>query len=147
ADQRAGRQRPDRARDLPGDLPSAESARDDDQGGQPVDRTAARPAERAGLHPDQGLLLSSRARRAEPNRTVFDGGERVNRQAPSAARVLTMVAFAASCVGLLLFLWISFGGTTSLGPRGYEISAEFDQAVNLGSQADVRISGVNVGKV
>ena len=71
----------------------------------------------------------------------------MNRQAPSAARILTMVAFAASCIGLLLFLWISFGGTTSLGPRGYEISAEFDQAVNLGSQADVRISGVNVGKV
>jgi phospholipid/cholesterol/gamma-HCH transport system substrate-binding protein len=71
----------------------------------------------------------------------------MNKQAPSAARILTMVAFAASCLGLLLFLWISFGGTTSLGPRGYEITAEFDQAVNLGSQADVRISGVNVGKV
>src|SRR2546421_10528760 len=71
----------------------------------------------------------------------------MNKQAPSAARILTMVAFAASCIGLLLFLWISFGGTTSLGPRGYEISAEFDQAVNLGGQADVRISGVTVGKV
>ncbi len=71
----------------------------------------------------------------------------MNRQAPSAARILTMVAFAASCIGLLLFLWISFGGTTSLSPKGYEISAEFAQAENLGSQADVRISGVNVGKV
>ncbi|HUA03062.1 MAG TPA: MlaD family protein [Solirubrobacteraceae bacterium] len=71
----------------------------------------------------------------------------MNRQAPSTFRILTMVAFAASCIGLLLFLWISFGGTTSLTPKGYEISAEFDQAENLGSQADVRISGVNVGKV
>ena len=71
----------------------------------------------------------------------------MNRQAPSPARILTMVAFAASCIGLLLFLWISFGGTTSLSPRGYEITAEFNQAENLGSQADVRISGVNVGKV
>jgi phospholipid/cholesterol/gamma-HCH transport system substrate-binding protein len=71
----------------------------------------------------------------------------MSKQAPSAARILTMIAFAASCVGLLLFLWISFGGSTSLGPRGYEISAEFDQATELGSQADVRISGVNVGKV
>jgi phospholipid/cholesterol/gamma-HCH transport system substrate-binding protein len=71
----------------------------------------------------------------------------MNTQAPSLPRILTMVAFAASCIGLLLFLWISFGGTTSLGPRGYEISAEFDQAVNLGSQADVRIYGVNIGKV
>jgi virulence factor Mce-like protein len=58
-----------------------------------------------------------------------------------------MVAFAASCIGLLLFLWISFGGTSPLGPRGYEIIAEFNQANELGSQADVRISGVNVGKV
>ena len=71
----------------------------------------------------------------------------MNTQAPSAARIITMVAFAASCIGLLLFLWISFGGSTSLSPKGYEITAEFDQAVNLGSQADVRISGVNVGKV
>jgi virulence factor Mce-like protein len=71
----------------------------------------------------------------------------MNKQAPSAARILTMIAFAGSCIGLLLFLWISFGGTTSLGPKGYEITAEFDQAENLGSQADVRISGVNVGKV
>ena len=71
----------------------------------------------------------------------------MNKQAPSTARILTMVAFAASCIGLLLFLWISFGGTTSLSPRGYEISAEFNQAENLGSQSDVRISGVSVGKV
>ncbi len=71
----------------------------------------------------------------------------MNKQAPSAARILTMIAFAGSCIGLLLFLWISFGGTTSLGAKGYEISAEFDQAEDLGSQADVRISGVNVGKV
>jgi phospholipid/cholesterol/gamma-HCH transport system substrate-binding protein len=71
----------------------------------------------------------------------------MNTQAPSLPRILTMVAFAASCIGLLLFLWISFGGTTSLGPRGYQLSAEFDQATELGSQAEVRISGVNVGKV
>lgn len=71
----------------------------------------------------------------------------MNKQAPSTTRILTMVAFAASCIGLLLFLWISFGGTTSLGPQGYEISAEFNQAEDLGSQADVRIAGVNVGKV
>jgi phospholipid/cholesterol/gamma-HCH transport system substrate-binding protein len=66
---------------------------------------------------------------------------------PSAGHLLTMIAFTASCLGLLLFLWISFGGTTSLSPRGYEISAEFNQATELGSQADVRISGVDVGKV
>ena len=68
-------------------------------------------------------------------------------QAPSTGRILTMVAFAASCVGLLLFLWISFGGSVPLAPQGYRMVAEFNDAVELGPQSDVRISGVSVGKV
>ena len=58
-----------------------------------------------------------------------------------------MVAFAASCVGLLLFLWISFGGSIPLAPQGYRLTAEFNDAVQLGVESDVRISGVSVGKV
>ena len=58
-----------------------------------------------------------------------------------------MVAFAASCIGLLLFLWLSFGGSIPFAPQGYRLTAEFNQAVELGVQSDVRISGVNVGKV
>jgi virulence factor Mce-like protein len=71
----------------------------------------------------------------------------VNKQAPSAGRILTMVAFAASCVGLLLFLWLSFGGSVPLSPEGYRLTAEFNDAVQLGVESDVRISGVSVGKV
>jgi phospholipid/cholesterol/gamma-HCH transport system substrate-binding protein len=71
----------------------------------------------------------------------------VNKQAPSVGRILTMVAFAASCIGLLLFLWISFGGSIPLAPQGYRLNAEFNDAVQLGVQSDVRISGVSVGKV
>ncbi len=71
----------------------------------------------------------------------------MSKQAPSAGRIITMVAFAGSCIGLLLFLWMSFGGSIPLASQGYRISAEFNQAVELGTQADVRISGVNVGKV
>jgi phospholipid/cholesterol/gamma-HCH transport system substrate-binding protein len=71
----------------------------------------------------------------------------MNKQAPSAGRILTMVAFAGSCVGLLVFLWLSFGGSSPLAPQGYRVAAEFTQAVELGSQADVRISGISVGKV
>jgi virulence factor Mce-like protein len=71
----------------------------------------------------------------------------MNKQAPSAGRIITMIAFAGSCVGLLIFLWISFGGATPFAGQGYVLNAEFNQAVELGSQADVRISGVNVGKV
>ena len=71
----------------------------------------------------------------------------VNKQAPSTSRILTMVAFAASCIGLLLFLWISFGGAIPFAPEGYRLNAEFNQAVQLAQESDVRISGVSVGKV
>ncbi len=57
----------------------------------------------------------------------------MNTQAPSAGRIVTMVAFAASCVGLLLFLWISFGGTIPLAPQGYRLTVEFNNAVELGT--------------
>lgn len=71
----------------------------------------------------------------------------MSKQAPSAPRILTMLLFAGSCVGLLVFLWISFGGATPMAPEGYRLNAEFDQAIALGAQSDVRISGVSVGKV
>ena len=71
----------------------------------------------------------------------------MQKQAPTPAKLLTMVVFALSCFALLMFLWISFGGTTPLQPKGYRFSADFPQAVSLSQQADVRISGVNVGKV
>jgi phospholipid/cholesterol/gamma-HCH transport system substrate-binding protein len=71
----------------------------------------------------------------------------MNTTAPSKLRIFTMVAFAASCVALLLFLWLSFGGSVPLAPQGYRVSVEFDQAVQLGTQADVEIAGVTIGKV
>ena len=58
-----------------------------------------------------------------------------------------MIGFAGSCVGLLVFLWISFGGSTPFAPQGYRLNAEFNQAIALATQSDVRISGVSVGKV
>jgi len=66
---------------------------------------------------------------------------------PSIAKVMTMVLFALSCIGLLLFLWLSFGGTIPFAPQGYEFRVAFPNADQLATQADVRIAGVNVGKV
>jgi phospholipid/cholesterol/gamma-HCH transport system substrate-binding protein len=63
------------------------------------------------------------------------------------SRVITMVLFALSCLGLLLFLWLSFGGTIPFGAQGYRINASFPSAQDLATQADVRIAGVSVGKV
>ena len=37
---------------------------------------------------------------------------------PSIAKIMTMVLFALSCIGLLLFLWLSFGGTLPFNPAG-----------------------------
>jgi phospholipid/cholesterol/gamma-HCH transport system substrate-binding protein len=71
----------------------------------------------------------------------------MNKSAPSLLRILTMVVFALSCFGLLLFLWLSFGGPIPLKPQGYRIQVAFPEAATLASEADVRIAGVSVGKV
>ena len=67
--------------------------------------------------------------------------------APSVARILTMVVFALSCFGLLLFLWLSFGGPIPIKPKGYRVQVAFPEATTLGTEADVRVAGVSVGKV
>ena len=71
----------------------------------------------------------------------------MNTGSPRMSRVITMVIFALSCVGLLLFLWVSFGGTIPLGAQGYRVKVSFPNAQDLATQADVRIAGVSVGKV
>jgi hypothetical protein len=58
-----------------------------------------------------------------------------------------MVLFTLSVFGLLLFLWIAFGGVTPLKPQGYRFKAAFPEAALLVNEADVRIAGVVVGKV
>jgi phospholipid/cholesterol/gamma-HCH transport system substrate-binding protein len=58
-----------------------------------------------------------------------------------------MATFTLSCFGLLLFLWSAFGGPVPLKPRGYQFTASFAEATQLAQEADVRISGVTVGKV
>ena len=58
-----------------------------------------------------------------------------------------MAAFTLSCFGLLLYLWSAFGGPVPLKPRGFEFNASFAEATQLAQEADVRISGVTVGKV
>jgi len=58
-----------------------------------------------------------------------------------------MVLFALSCFGLLLFLWLSFGGAVPLKPEGYRFKVALPEATQLGLEADVRVAGVSVGKV
>src|SRR5689334_23324094 len=71
----------------------------------------------------------------------------MQKQAPTLGRLLVMVGFALSCFGLLLFLWLAFGGSIPLSPKGYRFNTSFGEATQLAKEADVRISGVSVGKV
>jgi virulence factor Mce-like protein len=71
----------------------------------------------------------------------------MNKSAPTLGKLLTMVLFALSCFGLLLFLWLSFGGPVPLKPKGYRFNVAIPEAAQLGLEADVRTAGVRVGKV
>ncbi len=71
----------------------------------------------------------------------------MNKAAPSPGRIAAMVLFTLSVFGLLLFLWLSFGGPVPLRPEGYRAEAAFPEASGLVEEADVRIAGVNIGVV
>ena len=71
----------------------------------------------------------------------------MQKQAPTFPRIAVMVVFSLSCVLLLVYLWTAFGGPLPLKPRGYEARVVIPDAGQLAEQADVRISGVPVGKV
>ena len=71
----------------------------------------------------------------------------MQKNAPSLPRILAMVIFALATIGVLMFLWISFGGPIPLSPKRYELKIDFPEATTLAQEADVRIAGVTVGKV
>ncbi len=68
-------------------------------------------------------------------------------QAPTFGRIAIAAGFALSCFGLLLFLWVAFGGPVPLAPKSYRITVNFPEATQLAVESDVRIGGVSVGKV
>jgi phospholipid/cholesterol/gamma-HCH transport system substrate-binding protein len=69
------------------------------------------------------------------------------KQTPSPLRIAAMAGFALSCFGLLLWLWLSFGGSIPLRAEGYRFTVAIPEAATLAKEADVRLAGVNVGKV
>jgi virulence factor Mce-like protein len=69
------------------------------------------------------------------------------KEAPSLGRIAAMAAFTLSCFGLLLYLWLQFGGAVPLKPKGFTFKVSVDEAALLVENADVRISGLDVGKV
>ena len=71
----------------------------------------------------------------------------MQKQAPSFGRILIAAGFTLSCFGLILFLWIAFGGPVPLKAESYRFTAYFPEATQLAVESDVRIGGVSVGKV
>jgi phospholipid/cholesterol/gamma-HCH transport system substrate-binding protein len=71
----------------------------------------------------------------------------MQKSAPSIGKILIAAGFTLSCFGLILFLWVAFGGPVPLKPKSYRITAYFPEAVQLAIESDVRIGGVSVGKV
>lgn len=69
------------------------------------------------------------------------------KQTPSVGRMVAMVLFTLSCVGILLFLWLAFGGSVPLRPESYRVTVVVPEATTLVEEADVRLAGVNIGKV
>ena len=58
-----------------------------------------------------------------------------------------MAAWALSCFGLLLWLWMSFGGVVPLRPQGYRVTAHIPETALLTKAADIRMAGLDVGKI
>ena len=48
--------------------------------------------------------------------------------------------------GILLYLWLVFGGSVPLRPEGYRFQVKFPEATQLAQEADVRISGRERGQ-
>ena len=110
-------------------------------------RLAAEPAAPAD-HPG----ADHRPRPADPGGGACDRDparkrQLMQKQAPSIGRILVAVGFTLSCFGLILFLWLAFGGPIPLKPKSYRVTAYFPEATQLAVESDVRIGGVSVGKV
>ncbi|MDQ3723111.1 MAG: MlaD family protein, partial [Actinomycetota bacterium] len=71
----------------------------------------------------------------------------MNTEGPTPGRIVVIAGFALTCFGLLLFLWLAFGGAIPLKPQGYRVQVAFTDAATLADQSDVRTAGVRIGKV
>src|SRR5436305_379994 len=67
----------------------------------------------------------------------------MQKQAPSFGRIFIMAAFALSCFGLLLFLWLAFGGSIPLKPKGYQFKVPFKEGTKLAQEVAGRGLDIN----
>jgi virulence factor Mce-like protein len=69
------------------------------------------------------------------------------KKAPTFLQLAAMTGFVLSVVALLMLLWLQFGGSIPLRAEKYRFKASFDEAALLVEQADVRMAGIDIGKV
>src|SRR4051794_24479625 len=68
-------------------------------------------------------------------------------RAPHRAAIAVAIMFVLASIGLSLFVWSSLGGDLPFSPKGWRFHASFENASALDKNADVRIAGIDVGKV
>ena len=107
-------------------------------------RTSRRSSKRRAF-PQPKKSRRSRVTRNGHRRSTA-GRNQMSKRAPSTTQLLVIAGFALSCFGILLFLWITFGGPTPFKAKPYEIKIPFNEATQLAQQSDVRISGVTSAK-
>jgi virulence factor Mce-like protein len=71
----------------------------------------------------------------------------MNKERPSIANIVVMVGFALSCIGLLMWLWMSFGGIMPLRPQGYRVHTYLPEQPLLTKAADIRMAGLDIGNI
>jgi phospholipid/cholesterol/gamma-HCH transport system substrate-binding protein len=71
----------------------------------------------------------------------------VIKKALTIPQAVAITLFVLTCFAVLLYMWITFGGSSPLKPKGYQVEASFPEATLLAQTGDVRISGVPVGRV
>ena len=112
-------------------------------------RVPAQPQLRRPHRRGQGGRRAGRRGRGPVRPLQRDWGLRqpMIKETPSISRIIAMVAFTLSVFAILIFLWLAFGGSVPLNPEGYRFTVHMPEAATLAQEADVRMSGVNVGKV
>lgn len=71
----------------------------------------------------------------------------MNKQAPSIGQLITLSGFVLACFGLLLFVWVAFGGPTPLAASGYKLKLPLTQIGQLAEQSQIKVSGVEIGRI
>lgn len=63
-------------------------------------------------------------------------------------RLAVLIVFTGVCAWIFGFLWLNSGGTLPLiSQEGYRVAASFPRVANLVQDSDVKMAGVDIGKV